>query len=436
MRTWAGYLKVDGWRSEYDSVDRALRHYARKTRSESTREGFCDVLYRFLMFSGLDPVTVVGLSSEEASDLVQRFIDSQVERSLSIRTANTSLAYLKLFFRVNGYKNSRELEVERYHQPSRYRKRGEYVPTAEEIWSIAQASGSTQYRAMILMLYTSGLRNSTLRALRVRDVIDELRAVKRGELEIVKVPVYPEMKELVPDACKGRIPYYSFISREASEALLDYITEREVAYGEVEPEEPLFISTSTNYPPELRRKSPVKKTTLAAVVKRAAKNAGIPQWKDVYPHCLRKAFESALRNNRLDYKDQEFLMGHILPGSQDAYYDRTKVNHLRNSYAEAKFFPSKTRSSIAEKRKQLLQTAQLMGFEEDKLRKLEEVLMRSKTIDEGIETFRRLREEENIGSDNQPTAKIVTGDEELLDALNDGWELVRELNGDRFLMRR
>jgi len=25
------------------------------------------------------------------------------------------------------------------------------------------------------------------------------------------IPVYPEMKQRIPDACKGRIPYYTFI---------------------------------------------------------------------------------------------------------------------------------------------------------------------------------------------------------------------------------
>ena len=432
MKTWAGYLRVDGWHSEYESVERILRHYSRKTRSESTRRGMCDTLHRFLRFSGHDPASVLGLEPGEASRLVQNYIDSLSDRGLSIRTVNTSLAYLKQFFKVNGFKNGRALEVERYHQPARYRKRLEYVPTAEEIWRMANSSGSTQYRTMILMLYTSGLRNSTLRALRVRDVLEDLEVFSRGELDIVMLPVYPEMKELVPDACKGRIPYYSFISREASEALVDYLTEREATYGEVLPEEPLFISTSTNFPVELRRVSPVKKTTLGVAVKRAARRAGLDNWENVFPHCLRKAFESALRNNRLDYKDQEFLMGHILPGSQDTYYDRSKVNTLRNRYAEAEFFPSRRQSSMIEKRKQLLQTAQLMGFDDERLRRLEEVLMKSKTIDEGIEVFRRLKEDP---SENKVTAKIVTGDDELLVALNDGWEIVQELNGERFLMR-
>jgi integrase len=391
------------------------------------------MLHRFLVFSELDPFSVVDLSPEEASERVQDFVDSMSDRGLSIRSMNTALAYLKQFFLVNGFKNGREIEVERYYQPSRYRKRAEYIPTSDEIWRMANAAGSTQYRAIILMLYTSGLRNSTLRALRVRDVYDELVEFMENNLDVVKVPVYPEMKELVPDACKGRVPYYSFISKESCEALWDYLVERESQYGDYIQDEPLFISTSTNFPPEKRRKSPIKKTTLAVLVKRAARNAGIEEWENVYPHCLRKAFESALRNNRLDYKDQEFLIGHILPGSQDTYYDRSKTNVLRHRYSEADFFLSRRRDDIAEKRRQLLQTAQLMGFDEQKLKKLQEALMRTKTLDESIDEFRKIRE---TVEPSEPSAKIVMGDDELLDALNKGWELIRELNEDKYLMRK
>ena len=153
MVAWAGYLRVDGWHSEYDSVERFLRHYSRKTKSESTRRGACDIIHRFFLFTGVDPESVLELSPEEASEKVQGFIDSMRDRDLSIRSVNTSLAYLKQFFVVNGFKNGREIDVERYHQPSRYRKRLEYIPTPEEIWRMANASGSSQYRAMILMLY-------------------------------------------------------------------------------------------------------------------------------------------------------------------------------------------------------------------------------------------------------------------------------------------
>lgn len=214
MRAWEPFLKVEGWGSGFVGVDRALKHYMGETRSEHTRQNFCDALMRFLRFAGLDPDEAVGLGRDEASELVQGYVDHLAGRGLSIRGVNTALAFLTVFFRVNGFAGEKELEVERHKQPTRYRKRLDYIPTPEEIYKMAFSSGSKRNRAIVLALYTSGLRNSTLRAVRIGDVLDEL---EQG-LDAVRLPVYPEMKALVADACKGRISYYSFISHEAVDA--------------------------------------------------------------------------------------------------------------------------------------------------------------------------------------------------------------------------
>jgi hypothetical protein len=112
-----------------------------------------------------------------------------------------------------------------------------------------------------------------------------------------------------------------------------------------------------NVPPEVRKRTTVKKRSLDEMVKRSARLGGIARWRDVYPHCLRKAFESALRNAGLDTKDQEFLMGHILPGTQDVYYDKTKVEDLRKKYAKVNFFPEKTGITEDSRKRQIIDMA-------------------------------------------------------------------------------
>lgn len=423
------FLKVDGWISDFESVNTMLRHYGRKVKSEHTKMNVVGIVSRFCKYADVDsPDELIELSPQEASRLVQGFVDSLKERDLSIRYVNISLAYLKTFFKVNGFKNSRELEVERYYQPSRYMKREEYIPTPEETYRMAYAAGSARNRAMILALYTSGLRNSTIRAVLYHDVKEELEA----GLDIVKIPVYPEMKEVDDSACKGNIPYYSFLSREAVEALRVYLRERKEIYGYLREDEPLFISESTNVDPEERRAITIMKKSLSAIVKRAARKAGIEKWSAVTPHCLRKTFESALRNSGLDIKDQEFLMGHILPGSQDPYYDKTKIEQLRRKYAQVNFFPQAGVMTEAMRKKQLLDTAKLLGFGDERLRQLEEVMARAKNVDEAIEKFRRLGENPKPKDDR---IKIVQGQEVLVSHLREGWTLVKELNHDKYLLK-
>ncbi|MGB9854628.1 MAG: tyrosine-type recombinase/integrase [Candidatus Bathyarchaeales archaeon] len=432
MKSWEVFLKVRDWGSDYEGVNLFLRHYARKSRSLKTRENICLTLKSFCDFAGKSPDELVRLSPKEASKLLQDYVDGLAEKGFSVRYVNVSLAYLKTFFRVNGFKGNREVEVERHHQPSRYRKRSEYIPTADEIYAMALASGSLRNKALILCLYTSGLRNSSLRALLYRDIKDELEA----GLEIIKVPVYPEMKKVDPGACKGNIPYYSFISREAVQTLRQYLEERKKIYGGIADNEPLFIAESKYIKADIRRQTPVMKKSLEAMVKKAAKKAGIKRWMYVYPHCLRKAFESALRNAGLDIKDQEFLMGHILPGSQDAYYDYSKVEELRKKYSQIIFFPQTTSTEQFRKR-QILDMVRLLGFPEEKIKSVEEALAKYTTVDEAMEEIRKLSlESYKLKENSYSDPKKIVDEKELKRYLAKGWDVQAVLPSGKILIRK
>lgn len=442
MRSWESLLKVSGWTSQYESVNLFLRHYGRKVHSERTRENVGQTLKGLCKFAGKTPDEMTKLSGKEASKLVQDYVDSLAEKGFSIRYVNVCMAFLKTFFRVNGFKGDKALETERHYQPSRYMKRSEYVPTSTEIYNMAFAAGSARNKALVLFLYTSGLRNSTLRALLYKDVKEELE--KR--MEIVKLPVYPEMKKIDEGACKGNVPYYSFVSKEAVEVLSEYCSERTRTCGSIEEDQPLFASESTNVPRLTRCQTAVMKKSLEAMVKRAARKAGIKRWQEVRPHCLRKAFESALRNAGLDPKDQEFLMGHILPGAQDTYYDKTKVESLRNKYAQVAFFPEKTYSNEDFRKRQIVDTAKLLGFSEDRIKRIEEALAKYEQVDEALEEIKKLSSHSYRESTNEKIhrreedpkkheVKIVQGEQRLVRLLNEGWDLVKELSDDKFILK-
>jgi len=50
------------------------------------------------------------------------------DKDKSIHYINTFVSDVSLFLRVNGVK---DLEIQRIHQPARYRKKPEYIPTKE-----------------------------------------------------------------------------------------------------------------------------------------------------------------------------------------------------------------------------------------------------------------------------------------------------------------
>jgi integrase len=291
------------------------------------------------------PDELITLQKEEIERLIETFCYHKMENGWkSPRTANTALFMLKTFFKVNGFKGSRKLEVEGFHQSTRERTKPEYIPTLEEARRMANVAGSLRDSAIILFIVSAGLRNGTLRALTYSEVKDEL---EKGQLNIL-IKVHKGMKKIVFSACKGDIEYCVFTSVEATEALKLYLSYRR-RIGEIQGGEILFCSEHNRLSRKERASKPLTARDLQIIVKSAARKAGIKEWKNVVPHSLRKTFESVLRSQfadsgRLDLKTQEYFMGHILGGSMDTYYDKTKIDELRKEYAKLIFKPEKQAS--------------------------------------------------------------------------------------------
>jgi len=418
-RIWETFNKVprNGWDSKYRSIDNALGHYTRKSSSEKTRKQLLHSIMRLCMFCKTYPDKVVKMKSKQVSQRVQSFLDSMKSSDKSIRYINITLAYLLTFFRVNGFKNGKELDIERYHQPSRYRKMQEYIPTAEEILKIAYSSGSRRNIALILAAYTSGLRNATIRSLKYKDVSSELE----NRMDVIRLPVYPEMKEVHSAACKGMIPYYAFISRESTAALREYIKNDRKG---IKNDELLFPSDSHSVPKNRRLKTVMNDHTIGSVIHNGARRAGIQQSKEIHPHCLRKAYEHAMRSSKIDPDDREFLMGHILPRTKDTYYAKDKIDYLRVEYTKVRFFGS-GESAVTDVFKRM---AEEMGLE------VKEEQTIDNTISEIAKVYRAAKEdlEGRISNGKQKVIK----EDEVDKYLEQGWEFVSFLPSGKVVIKK
>jgi integrase len=338
---WERFLRISGWGSGYPCVNNLLKYLGyRKIGSEASRRIYCYVLYMFCRHTDRAPDEMVTLKKGEIENLMQSFGYKKKERGCSSRTINVLLSDLKTFFSLNGFKNENELDVEFFYQPARARTRPEYIPTLEEALKMAECAKTLRDKTIILMLASSGLRNSTLRAIRYGDIREELEC---GE-DNVLIRVYPDMKKLVASGCKGNVEYFSFTSKKTTDILRLYVAQKLDKVGEIRDEDPLFSSEYNQLPREERFRKPFSDRQLQVIVKRAAKDAKIKEWKAVTPHCLRKTYETLLRSrlkdgSRLDIQTQIYLMGHTLPGGLGPYFD-ARVEDLRKEYSKLVFSPS------------------------------------------------------------------------------------------------
>lgn len=292
----------------------------------------------------MGPEQLCNLTQSDVEGLIQRFGDLHNRHGKSRRYINTIINRLNTFFQRNGYP---DLKIEHLHVPTRYRSRAEYIPTKADVYSMVDHAVCLRDRAIILCLFSSGLRLGTMRALNYGDISEEIESGNH----CIQIDVTPKLKERVHGACKGGIPYYTFFSNEAVEALQSYFRERMEIYGALNDDDPVFASRWRLYDKRDRPKSRLSHPQINQLIKKIAKLAGIQQWKHISAHSFRKSFESVLRSQtidggRLDKGTQEFFIGHILPGSQDYYYDRNDIEFHRREYLKLDFGrPTNTRLS-------------------------------------------------------------------------------------------
>jgi len=384
---WWTFFRIgaDGWSSEYLSADLLLEHLKRKGGSVASRRAYCYNLCRIfqlvekilkndiadldlriradllkkmrstakrLKVDKIDPdnfIRMIKKNPDALCRVIQLIADKQNDLK-SVRYANHIIAVAKTFFKVNKV----EFDLKGYTQHTRSRKRQEYIPSLNEALKMADVAGSLRDRLFILFLTYTGLRNSTLRALVYNEAYPDpllqeytiKKQLGRAE-EFLAIVVDEVMKKRIPNACKNKISYYTFISPKVTECLRLYLREMEEKYAEeygaMRDDQPIFHTENRRLPLDERLRTHISARELEEIVKNAAKRAGITNWKLVYPHCLRKTYESLLRNQpddvRLDVKDREFLFGHTMPGSQDTYYDKTKIEEMRAKYSKMIFEP-------------------------------------------------------------------------------------------------
>lgn len=463
----------DSWnRSAYANVDKWMTAVRRRGDRRSTKLSYLKWLSSFLRFvnltpdedaelgnrltpperrehlirkinEGLTPDGLVLLSGKVLSEKLQAFCDKYNDIGKA-RTAHLALISLRSFFKHNDFA---KLELEDYNW--RKNKGPEYVPTKEEVYRIADQCDA-RGRAIILCAFQNGLRNSAIRALCYGDVKEQLQAANVP----VRIHVSLKMRQRIPQACKEDAEYFTFLAKEASQALVEYVEWRTNKLGRIENDAPLFLPYE-NFAQGRRKENHISEDSLQRMIKRAARRARIREWRHVRFHSLRKSFRSVLDAGYVDggqmaEDDKEYLMGHRLPGAKEPYHN-ANVETLAQRYMRLNwaYFPKQAISVEELRKKQVLDMVKVLGFSEDKIKKVEEALAKYENTDEALEEIKKLNLNSDVEKDrkerararasvthNRKETRIVRGDDKLVKLLNNGWDLVKELSADKFVMQR
>ncbi len=277
-----------------------------KKSSENTKTSYLHDLQQFDAYISATPVKTLRLADPS---MISEYLDKLIQSGKSNATAIRAAAALKSFYTF--LQKSGEITVNPL-KAIKIEKSDKKIPqtlTNEEVDlllcqpDVSEAKGCRD-KAMLELLYATGIRVSELIALNVRDVNTEIGFV-----------------HCVGSNAERIVPIY----RAAAKAVADYIKNIRNIIVLDEDEEALFLNINGT---RLTRQGFWK------IIKHYQKTAGIE--KEITPHTLRHSFAIHLLKNGADIKSIQTMLGHADISSTQIYAKMIK-NQLSDTYN--KFHP-------------------------------------------------------------------------------------------------
>lgn len=269
----------------WDNSIKQFRHYLKIERSlsENSIEAYCRDVQRLgqfveSTFGGLSPLEI---SSKE----LQAFVRTIGELELSEFTQARMISGIKAFYRFLMYEGQIIKDPAQLLEAPRLGRKLPDTLSFHEINQILEGIplGETQghrNRAMLELLYSSGLRVSELINLKKSQIFEDigfLRIVGKGNKE-----------RLVPVG-KDALKYMKFYQQEVR-------SHQDIARGH---EEYVFLN---------RRGKKLSRVMIFMIIKEAVERVGIQ--KNVSPHTFRHSFATHLIEGGADLRAVQEMLGH------------------------------------------------------------------------------------------------------------------------------
>jgi integrase len=305
----------------------AERLFINSIKSKETKRAYLIFLRKYVEFvhcSSINDLIVEFKDSRDIERHIINFIIQMKEEGRNFQSIRNYLTPIISFYKINDIMlNSRKIN-KFMHSKTRVKKNRGY--SHEEIQKLLDIADE-RIRAVILLLVSSGCRIGAIPNLHVRDI------EKSGE--VFKITIYENEEE----------EYYSFMTKEAYDAVQSYLQMRE-RYGEKLTPDSLLIREQFDVrdPFAITVPKPVTTDTISSKIAQLAERAGIREktvlkegeksgsHRKAVPrvHGLRKAFSTFALNAKMDIIKRRMLEGHSV--GIDEHYCRPSEADLQEEY--------------------------------------------------------------------------------------------------------
>lgn len=407
----------------YEGVKKYAKYVWKRSRSPEVLRTSLYVVRDFLKFVNRDPKTLIEEIREEKINVVEilnNYIDTlffkRKVKPSTIRSAR--IPYIKTFLKKNGV----SVDEDELEYPSDFLDSQDRIPTKEELRDFLNVL-DLKTKLAVLLMATSGLRIGVLPKLKIKHIDFESDPVK------ITVPAWVN---------KSKFSYFTYITPETAKILKAYLEERRKLGEKITGESYLFV---TKYG------KPYVGRTLEELVrkeiKRHMKVRKLPGYKvnkyDIHIHSFRKFFRTMMEVAGVKRSFREFLLGHKGDYLDESYF-RPFEEQVREEYKKAvphlTILEVETPSIEEIRRRQLIDMAKLLGFSEEKIKKIEEILAKYRSVDEAMDEIRKLREDEMLPNGGRRFKAKIVSEEELINYIEAGWEIVKELKSGKIVIKR
>lgn len=278
-------------------------HNTKKT-SENTEMSYRRDLNKVLKYMKEQGIAEV---SEITVTHLHSYILYLEKNHFAAATISRNIASIKAFYHYLLKEGKVPEDISEALKPPKIEKKIPEILSEEQVNRLLEQPGTespkeVRDKAMLELLYATGIRVTELISLKVTDV----------NLKLGFIVCRDNNKERV-------VPF----GREAKNALLRYLESARRDMIENEEEDTLFVNYSGQ---------PMSRQGFWKLIKYYAKKAGIEE--DITPHTLRHSFAAHLVENGADLRSVQEMLGHS-DISTTQIYAAMNHNHIREVYAKA-----------------------------------------------------------------------------------------------------
>ncbi len=305
----------------------AERLFLNSIKSQDTKRVYLIYLQKYLKFVNCKTINELASEFKDPKDIERRiieFIIQMKEEGKNFRSIRNYLTPVISFYKINDIMlNSKKINK---FMPSKTRAKKNRGYSHEEIRKLLDIADE-RMRAVILLLVSCGCRIGAIPTLHVRDI------EKSGD--VYKVTIYENDEE----------EYFSFMTKEAYEAVESYLLMRKRMGENVGPDSILIREQfDIRDPFAIATPKSVKPHTIANKIAQLGERAGIRE-KTVLKegeqggsvrksvpqvHGLRKAFNTFALNSKMDIIKRRMLEGHSV--GIDEHYCKPSEADLLEEY--------------------------------------------------------------------------------------------------------